>query len=189
MTTDTTIGTGATVLGALDLPVPAMPFTLGTVRTWQGRDGQGCQVKVMQGRTLLGTLDDEGNGGGTWFRPQQPGTRQMWQDYVRAFDGRTYDVWSAPDGGPLTLGSSNDGRGSEEDVATLLSLDAMLAKDLNRASRTRTLFLLDDDRPADGPQALSGGPDSPAARQWLQRQHGGRRIRIWDRTARRWQQA
>lgn len=75
--------------------VAPYPFTVGSLRQWQTRDGVGFILNLHVGRELFGTVEEEGNGGGAWFRPAMPGARAAFDAFVAAtaaLDPETYEV-------------------------------------------------------------------------------------------------
>lgn len=53
----------------LDLPTE---FTLGKVRTWRAREGQGVEAELKYNGNIIGTVGHEGHGDGTYYRPSVP---------------------------------------------------------------------------------------------------------------------
>lgn len=103
------------------LPVGPQPFAIKKIRTWRSHDGQGCEA-TYDG-SVVGTIVDEGTGGGAWFRPTAPEIRAEWKAFVAATPA--YDMDPNREYGTDALMVSG-----EEAVAELLVTEALVAKKL-----------------------------------------------------------
>lgn len=75
-------------LPATGVTVPAEPvLVLTAVRKWRAIDGEGFVATVRVGDAkgrVLGTIEQEGHGGGTWLRPADARGRVEFDAYVEA---------------------------------------------------------------------------------------------------------
>lgn len=68
--------TGATV------PAVAANLTVKVTGEMKTSDGVAFTATVHEGKMLLGTIENEGRGGGTWLRPASASARGRWDDIV-----------------------------------------------------------------------------------------------------------
>lgn len=116
----TTTTTRTRVLPATGITVPADPVLILTgVRTFRAIEGEGFEATVRiggpQGR-VLGRIEQDGNGGGTWLRLADAAGRAEFDAYVEACTALDPDL----------------GFTAHETVCNLLFEEADLLKRLNR---------------------------------------------------------
>lgn len=84
MTNQTRVATR--VLPATGATVPAEPdYVLGNLREMETHDGVAFNASVKVGRALVGTIENQGSGGGTWFRPLTAAAHTQWQQWIRGY--------------------------------------------------------------------------------------------------------
>lgn len=93
-------------------------------------DGVAFRGEVRRGRKTLGTIEQDGRGGGTWFRPASGEDRAWWDEMVAA---HTLILEGA--GEPAFI--------ADENLANDLYEEAALARDMNR--KRSVTFRLDGD--------------------------------------------
>jgi hypothetical protein len=83
-----TTETATRVLPFTGVTIPTEPvLTLTAVRTFRAIDGVGTEATLREGGPrgrIIGSIENEGTGGGTWFRPGAPGARAVWEAFVEA---------------------------------------------------------------------------------------------------------
>lgn len=91
----------------------------------QSREGVAFNAEVRKltarSSTVLGIIENQGNGGGTWFVPYDPSARKWWQEMVEAF--KPVIAEDEPEYGESF---------AEESLADRLYENAALYRDLNR---------------------------------------------------------
>ncbi|MDW8804332.1 hypothetical protein P1P68_05885 [Streptomyces scabiei] len=120
--------TEPTTLPLTGLEVPHTRYTITSLQQVTTRNGIAFSANVKKGRTLLGVIENTGDGGGTWFYPGTPNARQAMAEFTAACR------WN---GKPV----------GEEEVYERLIDEYDLARTAKRCARQRTSLLrgLDDD--------------------------------------------
>ncbi|MFJ5645889.1 hypothetical protein [Streptomyces sp. NPDC093223] len=114
--------TEPTTLPLTGLTVPHTRYRITSLQQATTRNGIAFSANVREGRTLLGVIENQGNGGGTWFYPGTPGGRQAMAEFTAA----------------CRFNSSAIG---EEEVYEHLIDEHDLARTAKRCARQRTSLL------------------------------------------------
>jgi hypothetical protein len=81
------------------VPTEAAALTLTNLQSMNTMNGQTFSAVVKDGRTVLGTIEQDGHGGGTWFRPTSREAGERWEHLSRQFHdvalaaGDDVNVW------------------------------------------------------------------------------------------------
>lgn len=120
--------TKPTALPLTGLEVPHTRYSITSLQQATTRNGIAFSANVKEGRTLLGVIENHGDGGGTWFYPGTPGARHAMTEFTAACR------WN---GSPI----------GEEEVYEHLIDEYDLARTAKRCARQRTSLLrgLDED--------------------------------------------
>lgn len=124
-----------------EVPEDALRFTYRGWRELPTSDGLAFNVEVFLDGEAAGTLENEGRGGGTWFRHLDREAMHTWEDVTRDYLALTGETW-------------------QEAWNDLAAEEANMQAVLNRG-RTPAL-LMPEDKPRDGWRKVRGGA-SPAA--------------------------
>jgi hypothetical protein len=167
-----TTETATRVLPFTGVTIPTEPvLTLTAVRTFRAIDGVGTEATLREGGPrgrIIGSIENEGTGGGTWFRPGAPGARAVWEAFVEAC--KTAD--------PERFGSEF---AREEAVADTLVDEVLLTRDANKKGHTTFRKSTDPWNPTDTetlqavnwnayPCASVKSADTPQVRAWAAKQ-------------------
>ena len=150
-----------------DLDVPVSDYTITGLRTTRGREGTGFTGTLKRGKTVLGEVEDWGDGGGTWLRGN-PGPAEQ----------ALLDAWVAAH--PPLTGFTGEPMDYSLDLALgMLAEDIMMGRELSRKAKKHTIFVLPGEQPSDGYRALTGGPVSPGSLAYLSEKFPGQAVRVW----------
>jgi hypothetical protein len=141
MGTETKVWTAKTKTTGETIPFAAQGIVLEITGEMNTSDGVAFRAIVTHHGIDVGTIENEGRGGGTWFRPASGEARAWWEELVKRFAEIKPDEYS-----------------HEEALADLLYDDAALAKFLNR--KRNAVFRRDGDNV--NLRILNGPPDEKA---------------------------
>lgn len=88
-------------LPATGRTMPDAPITFGALRQMQTSDGVAYVLPLKYRGERFGEIENQGTGGGTWFRPSAPGAQQIWDEYVarcKELDPARYGPMQTPTG-------------------------------------------------------------------------------------------
>ena len=71
-------------LPATLLPVADSTWSVSSLRQMRTYDGAALHATVRRNGKIVGTFENEGTGGGTWFRPASAEAAEAWNAYVAA---------------------------------------------------------------------------------------------------------
>lgn len=109
------------------VPADAARWTVKPRGRMNTREGEAFNAEVYDGKILVGTIENQGTGGGTWFMPHGREARESWAAMVDAF--RPMSEFPAL---------------AEEDLADVLYDEVALAAEMNR--KRNGAVMLNEDR-------------------------------------------
>lgn len=118
------------VTGAV-VPAEAARWTVKPTGSMSTRNGVAFTAEVYDGKTLVGTIENLGNGGGTWFHHANHGSYRLWERLVEEY------VAANPDDDTIRYVSA-------ECLADALYEEVALARDLDR--KRNAVVMRDGDR-------------------------------------------
>lgn len=166
MTTATTVTLPAT---GREIPAELARFAVTSLKQMGTYDGVAVNATLRHDGKIVGTLEDDGRGGGTYLRPRTVEGRAAWEAAVAATPDWTEDH------GDFTL-TYTDASAKAEGIAEWLIAEYEEARWLNREAKKGTVI-----RRADGQHV--GYNTTDEAR--VAKAEGGGEITVW--TAQGWQ--
>jgi hypothetical protein len=151
------------------VPLPCDLYTFKAYKRTTGREGHGFIANLYRGKTKLGEVADYGDGGGAWMRGRLAPEEQTILDAAVAATPSIHSY-----GMDLTM--------SQEFLFSLLADEHDLAAELRRRSRTKTPFILADEKPGQGYRSVNE-PLTANLATWLCEQFPGQTVRVWNKDA------
>lgn len=147
------------VTGAV-VPAAAASLTVKPIGRMATSCGEAFRAEVRDGDRLIGLIENEGRGGGTWFQHNERADRAAFDALVAAYDAVHADAepWE---------------RG-EEAFCEALHEEVALARDLNR--KRNAVVMLDGDRAR---ILVYNAPLSDALRRGVKAANPGREVMVW----------